>query len=109
MKTDTIFYRLFQVLPGTIFELIGRDPAEADAYQFTSAEIKQLSFRLDGLLAPRRESSRLPIYFIEIQFYRDEEFYFRFFGQIFLYLSQYKPKNNPWQAIVIYPRRSFEE
>jgi predicted transposase/invertase (TIGR01784 family) len=108
VKTDSIFYRLFQVLPSTFFELIGRDAAEASAYQFTSVEIKQLAFRLDGLFRPTAGAPGQPIYFAEVQFYRDDEFYFRFFGEIFLYLSQYKPKTQPWHAAVIYPARRFE-
>lgn len=108
MRTDSIFYRLFQLLPTSFFELIGREPIEANAYQFTSVEIKQLAFRLDGLFCPIDEEPANPIYFVEIQFYRDPDFYFRLFGEIFLYLSQYKPKTNPWQAVVIYPARIFE-
>ncbi|HLO85243.1 MAG TPA: DUF2887 domain-containing protein, partial [Nostocaceae cyanobacterium] len=45
MKTDSIFYRLFQSLPSIFFELINQSPAEASAYEFTSCEVKQLSFR----------------------------------------------------------------
>ena len=49
MKTDTIFYSLFQEFPSFFFELIDRPPEEAAAYEFTSREIKQLAFRIDGL------------------------------------------------------------
>ena len=108
MRTDSIFYRLFQVLPGILLELADRPASDADDYEFTSVEIKQLGFRLDGLLRPRSDTPGQPIYFAEVQFYRDEEFYFRFFGEIFLYLSQYKPKTQPWQAIVLYPTRRIE-
>jgi predicted transposase YdaD len=40
MKTDSIFYKLFQAFPGIFFELIGRNPVEAIAYEFTSVEVK---------------------------------------------------------------------
>ncbi|MBK4732945.1 Rpn family recombination-promoting nuclease/putative transposase [Oxynema sp. CENA135] len=108
MKTDSIFYRLFQIFPDVIFDAIGRPPAEADRYEFQSVELKQLAFRLDGLFVPKSPQRGEPIYFVEVQFYREEGFYFRFFGQIFLYLSQYKPIGNPWSALVIYPTRQFE-
>jgi len=108
VKTDPIFYRLFQLLPSALLELIGRDPAEANVYEFTSVEVKQLAFRLDGLFLPATESPEFPIYFVEVQFYKENDFYFRFFGEIFLYLAQYKPKTNPWYAIVIYPTRDVE-
>ena len=45
MKTDTIFYRLFQEFPSIFFELIGQAELPADTYQFTSIELKQLAFR----------------------------------------------------------------
>ena len=40
MKTDTIFYTLFQTLPGVLFELLEQSQALALHYQFTSVEIK---------------------------------------------------------------------
>ena len=52
MKTDTIFYQLFQTLPSILFELIGKPATEAEAYQFTSVEIKEIAFRFDGLFIP---------------------------------------------------------
>ncbi|MBD2772499.1 DUF2887 domain-containing protein, partial [Iningainema tapete] len=46
MKTDNIFYRLFQEFPSIFFELIGEQPESANAYKFSSVEIKQTSFRI---------------------------------------------------------------
>jgi predicted transposase YdaD len=43
MKTDSIFYRLFQEFPEFFFELIGTSPNEAASYEFTSREVKQLA------------------------------------------------------------------
>jgi predicted transposase YdaD len=53
MKTDSIFYRLFQTFPGTFFELINRQPSEASAYEFASVELKQTAFRIDGVFLKR--------------------------------------------------------
>lgn len=39
MKTDTIFYTLFQTLPGVLFELLEQSQSLALHYQFTSVEI----------------------------------------------------------------------
>ncbi len=36
MKTDSIFYQIFQQFPASLFELINRPVSEATAYQFTS-------------------------------------------------------------------------
>gem|GEM_PF-5984447 len=54
MKTDSLFYRLFQELPGCYFEAIGADAKEAERYAFCSEEIKQAGLRLDGVFVPTR-------------------------------------------------------
>jgi predicted transposase/invertase (TIGR01784 family) len=107
VKTDTLFYRLFQAFPSIFFELIGQSAAQANAYQFTSIELKQQAFRLDGLFLPPPDASEQPIYFVEVQFQKDQAFYQRFFAEIFLYLYQYQPVND-WRAVVVYARRSLE-
>lgn len=43
-----------------------------------------------------------------MQTYKDEEFYERLFGEIFVYFRQYKPANSDWYAIVIYDKRIHE-
>jgi predicted transposase YdaD len=52
MKTDKIFYTLFQVFPELLFQLLGESPNLAQNYQFKSIEIKELAFRLDGVFIP---------------------------------------------------------
>ncbi len=52
MKTDSIFYRLFQDYPALLFELLGQDPSLAASYEFSSREVKELAFRLDGIFIP---------------------------------------------------------
>ena len=107
MKTDSIFYNLFRTFPTIFFELIERPPTEANAYEFTSREIKQLSFRLDGLFLPTSNDSEKPFYILEVQFQPDENLYYRLFAELFLFLRQYKPPY-PWQVVVIYPSRTIE-
>ncbi len=107
MKTDTIFYSLFQEFPSFFFELINRPPDEAAAYEFASREIKQLAFRIDGLFLPKTEDSEKPFYLVEVQFQPDADLYYRIFGELFLYLRQYKPIH-PWRVVVIYPSRNIE-
>ncbi|MGA9382526.1 MAG: Rpn family recombination-promoting nuclease/putative transposase [Phormidium sp.] len=107
MKTDTIFYRLFQSLPSIFFELIEQPPEVADAYQFSSVEVKQLSFRIDGVYLPKQDANETPIYFAEVQFQLDKRFYARFFAEIFLYLDK-NEVGNDWRAVVIYPTKSAE-
>ncbi len=108
MKTDAIFYEIFKEFPKFFFELIGKPEINLNAYEFTAPEIKQKSFRLDGVFSPRAEFSNEPLYFVEIQFYKDDEFYDRLFTSIFLYFTQYQPPQPDWFAIVIYDKRSNE-
>ncbi len=107
MKTDTIFYRLFQSFPSIFFELINQPPEAANAYQFSSVEVKQLSFRIDGVFLPSSNTPSLPIYFVEVQFQPDSKFYSRFFTEIFLYLDK-SPLRNNWRGVVVYPTRSID-
>ncbi|ACB49441.1 CHP1784-containing protein [Crocosphaera subtropica ATCC 51142] len=107
MKTDTIFYRLFQSFPSIFFELIQVPVTQADNYRFDSVEVKQLAFRIDGVFLPKNNNLDSPIYFCELQFQKDDQFYERFFAEIFLYLSKTE-LNNDWQGVIIYPNRQIE-
>jgi len=107
VKTDSIFYSLFQTFPSIFFELINHSPEEAASYEFTSREVKQLAFRLDGLFLPKTNEPDKPFYLVEVQFQPDASLYYRIFAELFLFLRQYQP-SHPWQIVVIYPNRSIE-
>ncbi|NEP30633.1 Rpn family recombination-promoting nuclease/putative transposase, partial [Moorena sp. SIO3B2] len=81
---------------------------EAQAYQFASVEVKQLAFRIDGVFLPTTTTAQSPIYFVEVQFQRDSEFYSRFFTEIFIYLNKNKISND-WRGVVIYPSRNVDK
>jgi predicted transposase/invertase (TIGR01784 family) len=106
VKTDSIFYRLFQEFPSIFFELIGNSPETANTYQFASVEIKQTAFRIDGVFLPTEDEEN-PIYFVEVQFQTDSDIYLRLVSEIFLYLRQNKRKHT-WRGVVIYPTRSID-
>ncbi|MEC4982491.1 MAG: Rpn family recombination-promoting nuclease/putative transposase [Oscillatoria sp. PMC 1068.18] len=108
MKTDPIFYQIFQSFPNIFFELINRPPSIANVYQFSSVEIKQLAFRIDGVFLPATSATEEPIYFVEVQFQPDKKFYSRFFAEIFLYLDKTELVNN-WRGVIIYPSRSVDK
>jgi predicted transposase YdaD len=59
VKTDSIFYRLFQEFPSILFELIDHPPETANLYQFSSIEVNQTAFRIDGVFLPIK--NRAPI------------------------------------------------
>jgi len=107
MKTDSIFYNIFQEFPSVFFALLGIPAESANQYQFTSQEVKQLAFRLDGLFLPIVADSQLPFYVVEVQFQPDPTLYYRLFAELFIYLKQYQPPH-PWQLVVIYPNRQTE-
>ena len=105
MKTDTLFYQLFNTFHTLLFELIKRPIAEAEDYEFSSVEVKEKAFRFDGIFSPKAEDK--PIYLIEVQFQQKEDFYWEYLSEIYLYLNQYRPQQE-WQAIAIFARRSYE-
>ncbi len=105
METDSFFCRLFKQLPQTLFELIGQPAARAKSYRFDSVEVKK-SFRIDGLLVPKRAA--LPLYFVEVQFQRSPKFYANLFAKVFCYLEDNDPKQE-WFAVAIFPSRAEEQ
>jgi len=105
MKTDSIFYELFANLPETLFTLLNLPKNLAQEYQFRSQELKQLAKRIDGVFLPQTETK--PIYFVEVQFQKDENLYHRLFTEIFVYLGQYKPSQD-FQAVVIWANKNLD-
>jgi len=103
VRTDSLFYQLFQTAPAVVLELIGNPSPRASTYSFVSQEVKQSSFRIDGILVPPPYASDLPIYFVEAQGYRDTQgdLYPGLFSEIFLYLNDYRPVND-WRAVLIF-------
>ncbi|NJL99062.1 MAG: Rpn family recombination-promoting nuclease/putative transposase [Synechococcaceae cyanobacterium SM2_3_2] len=105
MKTDSIFYRLFKDFPSLLFELLGQDPYLAAGYEFSSREVKELAFRLDGIFLS--SDTDQPIYFVEVQFQKDPSLYYRVVAEMAMYLRQHEPIQ-PCQVVVLYPRKSLD-
>ncbi|CAN1211645.1 DUF4351 domain-containing protein [Tumidithrix helvetica PCC 7403] len=105
MKTDTLFYQLFQTFHSLLFELLDRPASEAEGYQFSSIEIKEKAFRTDGVFIPSTDDKL--IYFTEVQFQLNDDFYLDFEAEIRLYLKQYRPKQD-WKAVAIFARSNCE-
>jgi predicted transposase/invertase (TIGR01784 family) len=105
MRTDSFFYTLFKQIPEAFFALIGEDIRKAARYTFTAIEIKEMAFRHDGVFLPLEADE--PIYFAEIQYQTDADFYGRLFAEIMLYLYQNKGSND-WSAVVLFPSRSID-
>ena len=107
MKTDSLFYTIFQELPFVFFALLSIPESTTTQYQFTSQELKQLALRLDGLFLPLIPDSQLPFYIVEVQFQPDPYLYDRLFNELLVYIRQYRPPH-PWRLVVIYPNRQTE-
>ena len=104
MKTDKLFYRIFLFQPDLISELLPDIPANCQ-FDYSAPVVKETELRLDGLLTPISDDLNLPLVFLEAQMQSDDDFYGRFFAEIFLYLRQYKI-DRPWRGLVILRRRS---
>jgi predicted transposase/invertase (TIGR01784 family) len=107
VKTDSIFFRIFQTLPSILFELLGEPPELSQNYNFQSVEVKQTAFRIDGVFVPVPESADQTVIFAEVQFQKDEYLYDRMFAEIGMYLAQNRGTFD-WRAVAIFPRRSLE-
>jgi predicted transposase/invertase (TIGR01784 family) len=108
MKTDHLFYRLFQEHPEVVFELTGWPLPPAAGYTLHAEEVKQTSFRLDGVLMPAETAPDAPMVFLEAQSQPDDGFYPRWFTSIFLLLYR-QGRDCDWRAVVIYPNRATEK
>jgi predicted transposase/invertase (TIGR01784 family) len=93
MITDPIFYRLFETSPETFFLLLGlsADAARdmAARYQYQALEFKETAHRADGVFLPREPG--LPLYFLEVQFYRLPSVYADLLAKVYTYLKQHEP------------------
>ncbi|HEY9706156.1 MAG TPA: Rpn family recombination-promoting nuclease/putative transposase [Allocoleopsis sp.] len=107
MKTDSIFYQLFQTLPSLLFELLDSPTERAENYEFISVELKELSKTIDGLFNPIINNPDYPIYFVEVQFQKDNTLYDRLMMESSLYLGQYQPEKT-WLMVAIWAKRSLD-
>ncbi len=107
MRRDSIFYQLFRQSPTLLFELLPQPPANAQSYVFESIEVKETSFRIDGVFLPPNPAGI--VYFCEVQFQLDELLYERMLSEITIYTYRNRERFANWQAVVIYPTRNTEQ
>ncbi len=67
MKTDSIFFEIFQKLPQTLFELLGEPAERGEQYEFRSVEVKQSAYRIDGVFIPKSGAADRRVIFAEVQ------------------------------------------
>jgi predicted transposase/invertase (TIGR01784 family) len=80
---------------------------DADRYIFESVEVKETSFRIDGVFIPPNQSGI--IYFAEVQFQLDELLYERMIREISIYAYRHRDSFADWRAVVIYPSRRMDK
>jgi predicted transposase/invertase (TIGR01784 family) len=108
VKRDSIYYQIFKRFPALIFELVDDRPQAAQNYRFESVEVKETSFRIDGVFLPPEGATNRTIYFAEVQFQKDEGLYHRFFTESMMYLNRNQSEYDDWYCVVIFPSRSLE-
>lgn len=84
MKTDSLFYELFQAAPQTFFELLQLTPP--CPYKFESLTVKSSEKRIDGILEPLEEGKR--VYFLEVQAFAGSVIYWRQLREIATYFER---------------------
>jgi predicted transposase/invertase (TIGR01784 family) len=107
LQTDSLFFHIFKTSPGILFELLGQPASLAENYSFDSVEIKQVGFRIDGVLLPKPDAIDQTVIFLEVQFQKDPTFYHRLIAEIHLFLKL-NPSTFDWKAVVIFQKRSIE-
>ena len=109
MITDPLFYRLFATSPETFFLLLGMSPESsremAARYQYEALEFKETSHRADGVFRPKEAG--LPLYFLEVQFYRLPSVFADLLAKAYTYLKQHDPGQS-FFGIVLFATRSLE-
>ncbi|BAM53333.1 hypothetical protein BEST7613_4402 [Synechocystis sp. PCC 6803] len=103
MKTDKWFYELFLSQPGMMAELVPGIEPEWE-FVYSAPVVKEKEFRLDGVFMPVSEDPLVPIIFAEAQMQADEQFYGRYFAQLFVYLYQYRVSRD-WRGLMILQSR----
>jgi predicted transposase/invertase (TIGR01784 family) len=107
MRRDTIFYQLFRQSPTLLFDLLAQPPEHAEGYVFESIEVKETSFRIDGVFLPPDRFGL--VFFCEVQFQLDELLYERMLSEISIYIYRNRERFADWRAVVIYPSRNLEQ
>ncbi len=105
MKTDKLIYSIFQESPETALALLGYDEALSRHYAFQSIEVKEKSYRIDGVLLP--DLPDLPVVILEIQFQVDEFIYERILSETLIFRAQNRQFPQT-QMVVMFASRNLD-
>lgn len=107
MRRDAIFYQIFKRSPRLLFDLVPNPPTNSNQYRFESVEVKESSFRIDGVFLPPEDAESKIVFFAEVQFQKDEALYHRFFSEVMLYLYRNRLTYEDWYGVLIFASRSL--
>lgn len=105
MRRDAIYYQIFKRFPDLFFMLLDDPPISTQSYRFDSIEIKETSFRIDGVFLPPKNAENKIVYFCEVQFQKDDSLYARFFAELFLSIYRNLNSYDDWFGLLIFPSR----
>lgn len=99
MKTDHLFYEVFQLQPQALLQLASLEVQ--GEYRFQSITLKQMERRLDGFF--RDQQGKAPHVFVEVQGYEDSQIAWRMLNAISsYYLHNANEKDHPFVAVILF-------
>ncbi len=105
MRTDKLIYSIFQESPETALTLLGYNEALSQHYAFQSFEVKEISYRIDGVLLP--DSPDLPVIIVEVQFQPDDFIYERILSETLIFRAQNRQFPQT-QMVVMFASRNLD-
>jgi predicted transposase/invertase (TIGR01784 family) len=109
MRRDTLYYQLFKQFPELLFLLTGAPPQNAAGYRFSSVEVKEPTFRIDGVFEPLALDGTGTMYLAEVQMQPDSRLYERTFAELFALFYRSRELYNDWKCVMFYLSRSTEQ
>jgi predicted transposase/invertase (TIGR01784 family) len=109
MRRDTLYYQLFKQFPEILFLLTGVSPQNAAGYRFNSVEVKEPTFRIDGVFDPPVLDGTGTMYLVEVQMQLDEALCERTFAELFSLFYRSRKLYNDWKCVMFYLSRSTEQ
>jgi predicted transposase/invertase (TIGR01784 family) len=109
MKRDTLYYQIFKEFPELLFILTGAPPQNAAGYRFSSVEVKEPTFRIDGVFEPLALDGTGTMYLAEVQMQPDPRLYERTFAELFALFYRSRELYNDWKCVMFYLSRSTEQ
>jgi predicted transposase YdaD len=100
MKTDVLFYSLFELEPALLVHLAHLDIPETVQYKFQAIELKDIAKRTDAVLVP--DTKVAPLIIAEVQFWKDATIYDRLVSESARLRLQMREYQN-LQMVVVFP------